>query len=88
MKIHSLLLGAVALAFSATAVAQQPIVIKFSHVVAADTPGLSFDRALELSAPHPLGDLSFDDCRVPASRRLGAEGDLSLIHISEPTRPY
>ena len=38
MKIHSLLLGAVALAFSATAVAQQPIVIKFSHVVAADTP--------------------------------------------------
>jgi len=38
VKIHSLLLGAVALAFSATAVAQQPIVIKFSHVVAADTP--------------------------------------------------
>lgn len=38
MQIHSLLLGAVALAFSATAVAQQPIVIKFSHVVAADTP--------------------------------------------------
>lgn len=38
MQIHSLLLGAAALAFSATAVAQQPIVIKFSHVVAADTP--------------------------------------------------
>ena len=38
MKIHSLLLSAMALAFSATAVAQQPIVIKFSHVVAADTP--------------------------------------------------
>lgn len=38
MRIHSLLLGAVALAFSATAFAQQPIVIKFSHVVAADTP--------------------------------------------------
>ncbi|MBS3916438.1 MAG: TRAP transporter substrate-binding protein [Sulfuritalea sp.] len=38
MKVHSLLLGAVALAFSATAFAQQPIVIKFSHVVAADTP--------------------------------------------------
>ncbi len=38
MQIHSLLLGAVALAFSANAVAQQPIVIKFSHVVAADTP--------------------------------------------------
>ncbi len=38
MRIHSLLLSAMALAFSATAVAQQPIVIKFSHVVAADTP--------------------------------------------------
>lgn len=38
MRIHSLLLGAVALTFSATAFAQQPIVIKFSHVVAADTP--------------------------------------------------
>ncbi|MBI3140887.1 MAG: TRAP transporter substrate-binding protein [Rhodocyclales bacterium] len=38
MKLHSLLLGVVALAFSATAAAQQPIVIKFSHVVAVDTP--------------------------------------------------
>jgi len=38
MKLHSLLFGAIALAFSATAMAQQPIVIKFSHVVAADTP--------------------------------------------------
>jgi acyl-CoA dehydrogenase len=51
-------------------------------VVDADTPGLSFDRALELSAPHPLGDLSFDDCRVPASRRLGAEGDGFRIGMS------
>ncbi len=38
MKLHSLLFGAITLAFSATALAQQPIVIKFSHVVANDTP--------------------------------------------------
>jgi C4-dicarboxylate-binding protein DctP len=38
MKLKSLLLCALALAFSATAAAQQPIVIKFSHVVAPDTP--------------------------------------------------
>ncbi|MFO0567223.1 MAG: acyl-CoA dehydrogenase family protein [Polyangiaceae bacterium] len=43
-------------------------------VVDADTPGLSFDRALVLSAPHPLGEISFDACRVPASRRVGSEG--------------
>jgi C4-dicarboxylate-binding protein DctP len=38
MKLYSLLFGAITLAFSATAYAQQPIVIKFSHVVAKDTP--------------------------------------------------
>ena len=38
MKLKSLLLCALALAFSATAAAQQPIVIKFRHVVAPDTP--------------------------------------------------
>jgi len=38
MKLHSLFLGMLALALSPTAIAQQPIVIKFSHVVANDTP--------------------------------------------------
>ena len=38
MKLYSLLFGAITLAFSAAAFAQQPIVIKFSHVVAKDTP--------------------------------------------------
>lgn len=38
MKLHSLLLGVAALALSASVAAQQPIVIKFSHVVAQDTP--------------------------------------------------
>lgn len=38
MKISSLLFGLLACAVTATATAQQPIVIKFSHVVAQDTP--------------------------------------------------
>jgi len=44
-------------------------------VVPADTPGFRFTRPLTLSAPHPLGDISFADARVPAANRLGAEGD-------------
>ena len=27
-----------------------------------------------LSAPHPLGEIAFDDCRVPAEALLGSEG--------------
>ena len=38
MKISSLLFGLLACAVTATASAQQPVVIKFSHVVAQDTP--------------------------------------------------
>ena len=46
-----------------------------AFVVAADAPGLRFVRPLVLSAPHPLGEIAFDDCRVPAASRLGAEGE-------------
>ena len=38
MKVRTLFVGFVAAVFSALAPAQAPIVIKFSHVVAADTP--------------------------------------------------
>ncbi len=38
MKMSSLLFGLMTCVLSATAFAQQPIVIKFSHVVANDTP--------------------------------------------------
>jgi acyl-CoA dehydrogenase len=46
-----------------------------AFVVAADAPGLKFVRPLVLSAPHPLGEIAFQDCRVPTSSRLGAEGE-------------
>jgi C4-dicarboxylate-binding protein DctP len=38
MKIRALFAGLVAATFSMIALAQAPVVIKFSHVVAADTP--------------------------------------------------
>jgi alkylation response protein AidB-like acyl-CoA dehydrogenase len=43
-------------------------------VVPADTPGLRFVRPLVLSAPHPLGEMAFENCRVPVAQRLGEEG--------------
>jgi acyl-CoA dehydrogenase len=43
-------------------------------VVPRDAPGLRFVRPLVLSAPHPLGEIAFEACRVPASCRLGEEG--------------
>jgi acyl-CoA dehydrogenase len=39
-----------------------------------DAPGLEFLGPLVLSAPHPLGELAFRECRVPASRLIGSEG--------------
>lgn len=46
-----------------------------AFVVDADTPGLSIDGRIEITAPHPLATLKFSDCRVPLSQRLGAPGE-------------
>jgi acyl-CoA dehydrogenase len=46
-----------------------------AFVVDADMPGLRVVRQLNLTASHPIGDLSLEECRVPAGRRLGASGD-------------
>ena len=43
-------------------------------IVPADAPGLRFAAAQVLSAPHPLGELAFEGCRLPADAVLGAEG--------------
>jgi acyl-CoA dehydrogenase len=46
-----------------------------SFLVPADAPGLRFAGPQVLSAPHPLGELRFEGCRVPVSARLGEEGE-------------
>jgi acyl-CoA dehydrogenase len=43
-------------------------------LVPADAQGLRFAGPQVLSAPHPLGEIAFEDCRVPAEALLGAEG--------------
>lgn len=42
-----------------------------AFVVPADTPGLSLVEAQVMAAPHPLGHIRFDQCRVPADAVLG-----------------
>lgn len=46
-----------------------------AFVVDASRPGFRVSKQIDALAPHPLGELQLDACRVPASRRLGAEGD-------------
>lgn len=45
-----------------------------AFVVPADTEGLRFVGAQVMSAPHPLGELAFEECRVPADHLIGDEG--------------
>ena len=46
-----------------------------AFVVDADRPGFRVSERIDVIAPHPLGTLRFDDCRVPKSHLLGKPGD-------------
>jgi len=46
-----------------------------AFVVYATDPGFSIAERIDVIAPHPLATIRFDNCRVPASRRLGAGGE-------------
>lgn len=45
-----------------------------AFVVEADTPGFSVLERIDTIAPHPLGRLGFDDCRIPAAHQIGEPG--------------
>lgn len=61
MKIRALLVGLVAVGLSATAIAADPIVIKFSHVVAQDTPkGKAADKFKELAEKYTKGAVTVE----------------------------
>lgn len=45
-----------------------------AFVVDADNPGLRVSERIAVMAPHPLGSLEFDGCRVPAHALLGELG--------------
>jgi len=46
-----------------------------AFVVFPSDPGFSIAERIDVIAPHPLATLRFEQCRIPASRRLGAPGE-------------
>lgn len=44
-------------------------------LVPEGAPGLRFVKPLVMSAPHPLGEIAFEECRVPAANLLGGENE-------------
>jgi acyl-CoA dehydrogenase len=46
-----------------------------AFVVSAKIPGFSVVERTALMAPHPIGEIKFSGCRVPAEDMVGAEGD-------------
>ena len=53
-----------------------------AFVVEARKRGVEFVRPLVMSAPHPLGEIAFRDCRVNASARIGKEGEGLKLALS------
>lgn len=53
-----------------------------AFLVEAKNPGFQFVRPLEMSAPHPLGEIAFRDCVVPESARIGKEGEGLKLALS------
>ncbi len=45
-----------------------------AFIVDATTPGLEVTERIDTIAPHPLGTLRFDGCRIPRSQQLGENG--------------
>jgi acyl-CoA dehydrogenase len=46
-----------------------------AFVVGARMPGFSVVERTPLMAPHPIGEIAFNDCRVPAEDMVGNEDD-------------
>lgn len=50
-----------------------------AFIVGARMPGFRVVRRTEMIAAHPIGEIEFKDCRVPADNMVGAEGDGFLL---------
>ncbi len=46
-----------------------------AFIVEADRPGLEVTERFRVIAPHPLGTVSFSDCRVPRANLIAGPGD-------------
>ena len=45
-----------------------------AFVVDAKTPGFFVTERIHVTSPHPLGTISFENCRIPESHRIGDPG--------------
>ena len=45
-----------------------------TFVISAKLPGFSVVEQTSLMSPHPIGEIAFTDCRVPAQDMVGTEG--------------
>ena len=46
-----------------------------AFIVSARMPGFSVAERTEMIAPHPIGELEFKNCKVPAEDMIGKQGD-------------
>jgi acyl-CoA dehydrogenase len=53
-----------------------------AFIVDASTPGLGIAERIEVMAPHPLARLTFKNCRIPVTKRLGEQGQGFKIAMS------
>ena len=53
-----------------------------AFLVDAENPGLKVSSRIETIAPHPLGTLDFEDCRVPPEMIVGEPGDGMRIALT------
>ena len=61
-----------------------------AFLVKADNPGLRIAERIDVLAPHPLGTLEFEECRVPAGALVGEPGKglkvaLATLDVFRPT---
>jgi acyl-CoA dehydrogenase len=45
-----------------------------TFIVEGDNPGLEVTRRLSMIAPHPIGEITFNNCRISKNSLLGEEG--------------
>lgn len=53
-----------------------------AFVVPADTPGVRITESLDIIAPHSIGSIAFENCRVPRECLIGNIGDGFRIAMS------
>jgi acyl-CoA dehydrogenase len=61
-----------------------------AFLVPADNPGLRVQERFEMLAPHPVGEIGLEGCRVPRSALIGGEGQgmsvaLATLDAFRPT---